>query len=981
VNTSYDQVLHIPYKKLATFGYVNIDECHRLTSDLSFRSETIANLIFYLIEFVVQYPDAKTKIVFMSGTPNVETLVIPKIMEEYGIGDLFQPILVTKEYTESPTINLVHLDTKDNSKRYNVVTNQIKEYLKEDRKSLCIFNFKEKMPEILRDIQAKLGKEIKVGLFYSGSTGTCTGNILSSKFDDYDVILTTDYFINGININKDGLTEEDIKAGKTSTQKYGVVIDLGNKYRRISAIDTIQATNRFRSRLCETTVFFPKIFKPDEERPDRKFHYGHTSKTLLGINRYNFHLLSQNENITPNQIPDEEVEVKKTHGLNEFRKNPLSISLNDIKAKSIKEENKVKVENMINTEARIYEDWFYSLDGYYYIAKDAGFNIVIKHTELGEPLKEMSEDQIELENKIIKTLVEDEKNIYDIISKLDKEFRIKIQACNKVIEPTNTEVGDFSIFDKQHNVCTIEGVFHSSHERAINKLFRCYFKLKYYYDHDKALEIIKSLINSEIDFTPTKEKSYLKNIVSYVRACNIIGKGKFLKALNYVQTLDHLAEKNLGVFKVEKTTWTSYTIANPKIVEIVKNMWAKQQFELIEYKLNASVQKNDWAGLKSQKNNYNTSKIYFDNPYGNPKKTYIHEGEKDSYQKYFSNEEQIKSDDLEDLENQLKQIAKYTPLSYTKDGKLKSLESIIVPKIIESQKLFLPLEIDENEYSEPEQVSIKDVDLEFNILIATFSTKLDKHIPFIIRKNNPFLDLLYNYGMNWLKNKDIFSLFEYTNDLIDDPISEYRPGLLPILKKLQNDFSKIDQIFLIAFKAMEFKTFNNLTKYQTSPFKKEIFFCDEGFKFESLFQKSASGIVNIAKNDIYNALLKNSKLFINTKKIRPRSNSGSRQAVSKTSTYLKKVYVALNEKNEIVCADFSKFKFCDFVCKYSYKNDPFRLKNGVIPVKIENSGMYNSSTFSKSYLFKESIHKTVDNYTFEEYTVDIYDYVNYYKSL
>ncbi|MFY9242013.1 MAG: hypothetical protein WAO74_03190 [Polaribacter sp.] len=980
MSTTYNQATNLTDEELTTFDYAYVDESQVITSEISFRTEAFTRLIYRLIEFAVKNPDAKIKIIFMSGTPNVETLVIPKIMKDYGIENLFQKIVVKKQYAKSPTIRLTHLDTKEYKKRKNAVMKQISEYINQNRKVVIILNNKEKMDKFHQDINTNIGKEINVGLFYSGSTGACTQNILSGKFGDYDVVLTTDYFINGININKDGLTEEDIKAGKTSTQKYGVVIDLGNKYSHISAIDTIQVTNRFRNRLCETTVFFPKIFKPDEERPYRKFHYGHTSKTLFGINRYNFHLLSQNENATPNPNNEEQkTEVDKIHLVDKFRNNPLNVSLNDIEAATRQEENERKLKSMIQKEARVYEDWYYSLDGYYFMAKDAGFNTIIEQKDLGEPLKEMTESQYELENKIIKTLIEDEKKIYDLINKFENGSRISIQASDKVVEPLCTDVGNFSTIDYINKMYTLQGDFHSSNERAINKLFRCYFKLKYYYDHDKALEIMRNLINSKMDFLPTKEKSYLKNIVSYVRACNIIGKGEFLKALNYIQAIDYLAEKNLGVFKVEKKTWTSYTITNPKIVEIVKNIWAKQQFELIEYKLNASVQKNDWAGLKSQKNNYNTSKIYFDNLYGNPKKTYIHVGEKDSYQKYFSNEEQIKSDDLEDLENQLKDISKYTPLSYTKDGKLKSLESIIVPKIIESQKLFLPLEIDENEYSEPEEVSIKDVDLEFNILTATFSTKLDKHIPFIIRKNNPFLDLLYNYGMNWLKNKDIFSLFEYTNDLIDDPRSEYRPGLLPILKKLQNDFSKIDQIFLIAFKAMEFKTFNNLTKYQISPFKKETFFCDDDFKFESLLQKPASGIVN--KNDIYNALIKNSKQFINTKKIRPRSSSGNRQTVSSTSTYVKKVFLALNKKNELICADFSKSKFCDFVCKYAYKNDPFRLKNGVIPVKIENSGMYNSSTFSKSYLFKESIHKTVDNYTFEEYTVDIYDYVNYYKSL
>ena len=963
VNTTYNQILNLTHEQLATFEYIFIDECHAMTNDFSFRPETIADLIFHLIEFVVKCPDAKTNILFMSGTPNVETLLIPKIMREYGIENLFQMVIVKKEYAVSPTINLVHLDTIDKNKRTNAVMNQIKKYKSEGRKSLCIFNYKEKMDDLHREIQTKLGKNIKVGLFYSGSTGVCTQNILSSKFGDFDVVLTTNYFVNGININKDGLTEEDIIAGKTSTQKYGVVIDLGSKYSHISAIDTIQATNRFRNRLCETTVFFPKIFKPDENRPSRKFHYGHTSKTLLGINRYNFHLLSQNENTTPNQFLDEEVSTKKIYGLDEFRKNPLSISLNEINAKSKKEENKVKVGNMINKEARIYEDWFYSLDGYHYLAKDAGFNSIIKHVDLAEPLKEMSEDQVELENKIIKTLVEDEKNIYSLMGTLENDTRIYIQASNKVVEPSCTDVGNFSIVKTQDNVCTIEGDFHGSHERTINKLFRCYFKLNFYYDRDKALEIIQNLINPEIDFLPSKDKRYLENIASYVRACNIIAKGKNLKALNYIQALDYCAGNKLGVFKVEKPTWISYTITNTKIVEIFKNNWVKQQFELIEYKLNASVQKNDWSALNSGKK-VDLKKNYFGNPSEKDKRSYIHESEKNNYQKWFSDKETIKTHDLEDLENQLKQMSNYTSLSFTNVGKLKSLETIVVPKIIQSQKLFLPLEIDKDEYSEPEQVSIKYVDHELDILVKVLSAKLDKYIPDIIRKNNPYLDGYYIQGMDRLKQKDIFSFIEKTNDLINDPRSKFRPGLLPVLKKIPHDFSKIDQIFLMAFKTSEYETFYNLTKSQTSPFKKNIFFCEEDFKFKSLLQTPIPGIVNIPKKDIYNSLIKNSKQYINTKNIRKRPVTD-------------KALVVLNNKNELLFANFSIKQACIFLCEYALKNEGFRLKNGFTPVKNDSKCIYNPDTFRKNYYPK----KSVDNYSIEEYIVDLKDYVDYYKSL
>ena len=87
-----------------------------------------------------------------------------------------------------------------------------------------------------------------------------------------------------------------------------------------------------------------------------------------------------------------------------------------------------------------------------------------------------------------------------------------------------------------------------------------------------------------MNFFSNPDKSYLTRIASYVRSCNTVGKEKFIKALNYIKTLDYLSKNNLGVFKVDKPTWSSYTITDPKIAVLIKNMWAKQQFEMINLK-------------------------------------------------------------------------------------------------------------------------------------------------------------------------------------------------------------------------------------------------------------------------------------------------------------------------------------------------------------------------------------------------------------
>ena len=981
INTTYNQILNLTHKQLTTFNYIFIDESHCITNDLSFRADTIADLIFHLIEFVSKYPDAKTKIVFMSGTPNAETLVIPKIMEEYGVEKLFQRVIVKKEYALSPKMYLTHLDTSDKLERKNAVLRQIHNYLKDDRKVVYIFNNKDKMDSFKREINSKLGTNIKVGLFYSGSEGECTENILSSKFGDFDVVLTTNYFINGININKDGVTEEEFKNGKTSTQKYAVVIDLGNKYSCISTIDTIQATNRFRNRLCETTVFLPQLFKEDKNRPDRDFDFGHTSRVLYGFNRYNFHLLSKNENATPNQINEEEiVEVEKVHLVNQFRKNPLSVSLNDINAKSIQEENKNKLVNMMNIESRIYQDWFYAVDGYYYLAKDAGFDVELKHIDLGEPLKEMTEDEIEIENTIIKTLITNEKEVYKIINISSLEnLSFNFKASIKITDPMSTAIGNFKITTRNDNTWTISGDFHNSHERAVNKLFRCYFKLRSYYDEHKAIEIMKYLIHPEVDYFSNPDKSYLNRIASYVRSCNAVGKEKFIKALNYIKGLDLLAENNMGVFKVDKPTWSSYTITDPKMTMLIKKMWAKQQYEIIGFKLNDLVANNEWsAGINKKRASIKNT--HYDAVYGKSKKKFISQSEANTYLKHYANEEVIKNYDLEDLENQLKHIGIYKPLSYTIDGNLKNLETLVIPKIIGSSNLPLPLGI-VDDYIEPENISKENINLEIQSLINKITEKLEFLIPQIIRESNPYLQELYSYAIDWLQKKDMFRLLKYVNDVIADPRSEYKPGLLSVTQKIQKEFKKWDMIVLNSFKTSEHDTFKDIMIYQKSPFDKSIFCCKNDFELESLLQKPINSLKNISNNDIYDALIKNSKLYKNTKSIRPRSKYGTRKTLSTTSSLTKKAYVALNDKNELICAGFSKSKLADFVCKYAYKNEAFRLKNGVTPVKKINCGIYNPDNLRKNYLNNKSITKTIDNYSFQEYTVDVNDYVDYYKSL
>ena len=523
IHCTYNQILNLSHEDMATFDYIFIDEAHTLSNGIDYRAEVISSLLYHIIEFVAKKRGNKTKIIFMSGTPNVETHVIPEIMDKYGIKSLFQRIIVNKKYKVKPTIHLTHLDTDNSTERSDAVISQINKYLKQGRKVCHIFNYKAKMDEYVRKIQFKLSSSVKIGFFYSKSEGDCTQNILSGKFGDYDVVLVTTFFVNGININKDGLTEEDIKQKKTSTQKYGSVIDLGNIHTKVNAMDAIQTINRFRNRQCHSTVFLPKIFKPNLKKTSSKFDFRNAGKVLLGINRDNHHLLTVNENATPNETKEVE-ETETLHLLEKVRKNPILVSYQDISTSTIDEENKKNVVSSIDRKIRMYEDWFCSLDGYHYLAKDAGLLSIIIHRDVGVPLQEMTKDQIELENNLIRNFLDNEKAMNYLELQLDPEKRVSVKASNKILDPLNTNIGNFSVENFINDKYILIGDFHVSHERAVNMLIKSHLRLCYLYDTNKAFELLRALINQQPNGTATFKNNTLEIVDA--KGCTVWFKNK-----------------------------------------------------------------------------------------------------------------------------------------------------------------------------------------------------------------------------------------------------------------------------------------------------------------------------------------------------------------------------------------------------------------------------------------------------------------------
>ncbi|WP_166386836.1 DEAD/DEAH box helicase family protein [Polaribacter sp. 11A2H] len=952
LQTTYNQLLNISHEDMMTFDYIVIDESHTLSDGLNYRAEVIAKLLNYLVEFVAKKRKSKTKIIFMTGTPNVEALVIPELMEKQSIKDLFQIIKVDKKYKVTPKIYLTHLDTADAKIRKDTVIAVIKKYLKQDRKVVQIFNNKERMDEYRRELQTKISPNIKIGLFYSGSNGECTENILSGKLGDYDVILATTYFMNGINIYLDNITKKEHSKGGTSKQKYAVVIDLGNIHTKVSATDVIQTINRFRNRLCNSTVLLPKIFKQVQKDTSIKFDLGNTGKVLLGINRYNHHLLSADKDKTAN-IFEEVTQKQKIHYLDEIRKSPSEVTKEMIEKRMQQSKDETAVINSIEEKKSIYDDWFYSMDGYHYTAKDAGILSIIKHIYVSEPLKDISKEHLSLENKVIKNFLDDKKIILYLERQLDPEKRFFVKATGIITDPLSDHVSNFIVQDFKNDKYEIKGDFHISHERAINKLISYHLKLCYWYETDKAFKILKYLINEDIDFHPFKAPSYLKSIANYVNTYPYLTNDKYLKQINYLRGLDYLSQKNIGVIKEVFSTNISFTFINDKVVSLLKDMWAKQQFE------------KTVNGIENDKHNRL-------------------ESSKDLLKKEFSNEELMRETDLEDLEEFLNKLTIYRPMKKDKNEEVRSHERIIIPRILRSDRLLSGMEFLECDSVAPEYSDLSDSNIEFKNFTSKVLKRLDNHLTPTLRLNYAHLENIYNSLKVKLQKRDIQVTTEYIEGILNDPKKNKLPETSKKLNALKKDLKELDRFLLSAFKTAEHLTYKNVNDHKIMPFIEQTFFCDKDFKLESLDSKFSPGLINHNLTDVYDSLLIESDKYIKKDKIKIRTEKG-REVIdlnnSTPSKFTTTAHVISDIKGNILYSNFDQLATCKFLCDYAFNNERFIMIDGSIPVKILNKGIYNPNTFKKDYFVNSSASKTLSNYIIKTYDVNIKEYATYVKSL
>lgn len=917
LNITYNQILNIPYDQLATFDYIFIDEAHVLATDMSYRSDVITKLLSYLIEFVARKQKAKTKIVFMTGTPSVETKVIPELMDEHNIKRLFQRIIIKKDYKITPIMHLTHLDTNDKEERQDAVIDKINEYIKQGRKVCHIFNNKAKMDQYIREIQSKLSPEIKVGLFYSGSTGECTNNILMGLFGKYDVVLTTSYFVNGINIERDGLTEEEILQGKKSKQKYGVVIDLGQGHTRINSMDTVQTINRFRNRLCHTTVFLPKIFKPTLNNK-HKFDFSHTARVLRGINKWNYHLLTANKDAV--EYTEEPEELKeKIHLVRQVRRNPIYVSTLDIDKASKDEEDRVKVTDMMSKGLRVYDDWFFSLEGFHYIAKDAGIAPIIKHKSGKTQLEKMDSDHELLENSVVESFLNNGEALEYLTNQIDPEKRIQLKASDVVTDPESTEASNFRVKDLKNDKYIVVGDFHSSHERSLNYIIRAHLNFSHWYGTDEAMRIFRYLMDDNVNMTPGDSSHYTSLISKYLNSCKLASPKKFTQAYGFLRAIDILADKNVGITKHVYHTSISYVIQDPRVVDTLFDEWANAQYDMTMYKIDHSESK-----------------------------------EKEELKSYYSNKALMKEYDIKELKFDLGRICNYSPYNESDQGELKSVEQLHITRVIRSPKLMRP----HDDFDTIDWISPPPMDYS-KYEDANKTARSDEYI-WVNKLTNELSSLLsdeqYESLTEILSDSDEFNSSSIANDLERwratqvELTEQASDRVMRLINEMIISYRNNSKLFYNTFQLTEYLNHTEGQIHKRLPSMDKLFFVEPEFDLSDLEE-------NLNLDDM--AWLQLNRLVLN--------EIGNADLPKTNPRY----WVAIDSNKIPILVRKTKGEFCRGICEYALQDDKEFVLNSGIPVKDKSKGIYKHTTFARDYLKNTYKDNQIKNYTFQLMTIDV----------
>lgn len=950
IHGTYNQVYNMSFDEMEKLDYIMIDECHVIPTDVSYRSEVVAKLLSHLFDFIAKRPDAKTRIIFMTGTPSVEVETIKTIMNIFNIGDKFQRLLVEKKYLVRPQMDLVYLNGRDEPNRQRIIMDQIKLYLKQGRKIVYVINDKKRIVQYSRELQLAISPDIRVGSFYSGSRGKCTNNILMGLFGEYDIVLTTSYFVNGINIERDGLSEQDILDGKKSKQKYGVVMDLGDSATRLNAMDTIQTINRFRNRICHATIYIPEIFKLNAN-PEAKWKYdaNHMAKVLRGINTSNVGVLTDNLSTEGESIEDilNDIDPKLSLSfLQDIRMNANSKQVRNIRDAIGDEFMRVSILTCIQAYLNIYDDWFFSLEAFYKLGVDAELSVSIRQYR-GEVISELEDiDHLELENTTVTNFLNDEEALFFLSNQIDPDKRFYLISSGKVRDPLNvSEKLNLSVVESVEGVYHIKGDFHEAQEITLNKVVRAHLQLGQWYGSDEGILLMRYLIHNQLDLIGMNSKSseddglvsddgvrFADIFMRYIRYAKRSNPGSYNQTVGYIRMMDQLSSMNIGFSKQETELDVTYHCNDANMIEQIKEAWCEVKYQNTLHVINTSV-KDDVT--------------------------------RDELLSIYDEKELMKEMDRKFLDNQLPKLGDYIPMRISKRGKVLSPESFTIRKVKHTvyltpdkshwgNDIVAPMTADLMAFRQYHQLKmVRSMDK-----CETLLKSLDKHV-------------LTGYHLAWTHAKGVISITEFLETYlfgtdhsyclykILDPL-DWDMTVDDILKELKDEVTFSNDFFEELIRGCEYANYVELKLGAGLPSIFSMYFWDQDFDPATWIKPEAELIDQSpsSQNYLKDCEDKINKLLALRNDIPPH-NKGTQ-----------KFWVGYHNHIPVVVARTKKELAVNTVYYAVTSTEGFLLKNK-IPPKNRNVGIYNANTFLRDYMFNDSEDGRVINYRFEQVDADL----------
>ena len=160
-------------------------------------------------------------------------------------------------------------------------------------------------------------------------------------------------------------------------------------------------------------------------------------------------------------------------------------------------------------------------------------------------------------------------------------------------------------------------------------------------------------------------------------------------------------------------------------------------------------------------------------------------------------------------------------------------------------------------------------------------------------------------------------------------------------------------------------------------FINQTLFCEKDFQLATINKRFKANLKKVNRYDVYNMLSKTSKKYINSTRLSVRTTKGRVTITSsnlEASKITKPAYLIFDQNGILLYADFSPEECCKHICSHAFSHNGFVMKDGCMPAKNYDKGIYNPRTFLNDYFANSSDSKTVSNYSIKIYDINLLDY-------